>query len=199
MFNSCKWRKDSTYQILKAKSFGIEPLCLFVDTGHLSKIGQKNLNNLENFDINLIHFKFDKKISNTLSKIGLLEVGDIEWLENVAINTVTLWIAIKFGINKILWGENSQSEYGGPKNMRNSKVMFHRQWFLKFGGTFKFRYKKIQKKYKINNSAFKYLQYPKLNQLKNIKAYFLGYFLNGIVLITSSLPKRKGLKLLIGG
>ena len=58
---------------------------------------------------------------------------------------------------------------------------------LKFGGTLNLDIKKIQKKYKINNSAFKYLQYPKLNQLK-ISKYFC--YLNGIVIITSSLPKR---------
>jgi N-acetyl sugar amidotransferase len=186
--------KDSTYQILKARSLGIKPLCLFVDTGHLSKIGQRNLNNLENFNINFIHFKFDKKISNTLSKIGLLEVGDIEWLENVAINTVTLWIAIKLRIDKILWGENSQSEYGGPKNMRNSKVMFHRQWFLKFGGTLNLNIKKIEKKYRINNSAFEYLQYPKLDQLKNIKAYFLGYFFEWDSFNNFEFAKKRGFK-----
>ena len=168
--------KDSTYQVYKAKLFGLKPLCLYVDTGHLSNIGKINIENIKKFNVDFIHFKIEKKISDILTKIGLIEVGDIEWLENVAINTVALWIAIKFKINKILWGENSQSEYGGPKNMQNSKVMFHNHWFLKFGGTLDLNINKVKKKYKIDHPIFKYLQYPKIEKIRNIKGYFLGYF-----------------------
>jgi len=42
-------------------------------------------------------------------------------------------VAIKFGIKLIIWGENSQQEYGGPFDKIHNNVL-NRRWLEEFGG-----------------------------------------------------------------
>lgn len=184
--------KDSTYQICKALQFGLKPLGVFVDTGHLPLIGKKNFENLKDFDVPLIHLSFEKKIFDKLAEIGLRKTGDIEWIEALAVNISVLNIAIKFKVNSILWGENPQEEYGGPKKFQKSKIMIHKEWFQKYGLTYDFSIQDIIDKYKINRPSFNLLKYPHLDDLKKIKAYFLGYFFNWDSFENFKFAKKKG-------
>ena len=56
--------------------------------------------------------------------------------------------------------------------------MIHKEWFQKYGLTYDFSIQDIIDKYKINRPSFNLLKYPHLDDLKKIKAYFLGYFFN---------------------
>ena len=68
-----------------------------------------------------------------LNRIGLLEVGDISWPEHVGIFTIPVRAAVQFGVPLIVWGENSQNEYGGPAAASDSNVLT-RRWLEEFGG-----------------------------------------------------------------
>ena len=63
----------------------------------------------------------NREISNNnitrakLNKIGLETIGDISWPEHVSIFTAPIRFALSYKIPLILYGENPQIEYGGPK------------------------------------------------------------------------------------
>ncbi|WP_440691076.1 N-acetyl sugar amidotransferase [Candidatus Pelagibacter sp. HIMB1782] len=167
--------KDSTYQVIKLLETGCKPLAVCVNTGHMSKIGKINLENLRSLGVELLNIQFSKQLSNELSRIGLIETGDIEWIENMAINCGITNITKKLKINKILWGENSQNEYGGPSNLSESYLLNYKIWLKKFGGQLNLDIKKISQKYKLKlpKLFFNYLPY---NEIKKIKSIYLGYF-----------------------
>ena len=94
--------------------FGMNPLCVTATTCHLSEIGRKNIENIKNLGVDYIEMSPNPIIRRKLNKIGLEQVGDISWPEHVSIFTVPIIMAVKFEIPLIIWGENSQNEYGGP-------------------------------------------------------------------------------------
>ena len=188
--------KDSTYQILKALEFNLKPIGIFIDTGHLPEIGRQNFENLKRFNIPIIHVFFEKKLFDKLALIGLKEVGDIEWIEALAVNVATLNFSIKLKVKNILWGENSQSEYGGPKKFQESKTMLNKTWFKKFGGTYNLTINKIKKKYSLKSSSFNLLTYPNKKEISSIKSLFLGYFFNWDSFKNYEIAKKMVLKVL---
>ena len=73
------------------------------------------MDNLRCLGVDCIEVGQNVKTRNLLNRIGLLELGDISWPEHVGIFTIPVRIpSISFKIPLILWGENSQNEYGGP-------------------------------------------------------------------------------------
>ena len=54
------------------------------------------------------------------------------WPEHISINTIPINVAVKFGINLIIWGENSQDEYGGPESSQRKELTW--EWLLQFAG-----------------------------------------------------------------
>ena len=86
----------------------------------------KNIENIKNMGVDYIEFSPNPKIRKRLNRIGLEEVGDISWPEHVGIFTIPVNVAVRYKIPLIIWGENSQHEYGGPaaaaglKNVKQS-------------------------------------------------------------------------------
>ena len=68
-----------------------------------------------------------------LNRLGLTQVGDISWPEHVGIFTIPVRAAVQFNIPLIIWGENSQNEYGGPAAAAEDNVL-NRRWLEEFGG-----------------------------------------------------------------
>jgi hypothetical protein len=60
-------------------------------------------------------------------------VGDISWPEHASIFTIPIRIAIENQIRLIIWGENSQNEYGGPAAASENNCL-SRRWLEEFGG-----------------------------------------------------------------
>ena len=125
--------KDSTYQVLKALECGLTPLCVNASTDSITPIGEKNLENIKNLGVDFIEVTFNKKIRRKINKFALKTIGDISWPEHVAIFTTPIRIAIQNNIKLIIWGENSQFEYGGPKDDANKNVLGS-TWLQEFGG-----------------------------------------------------------------
>lgn len=125
--------KDSVYQVLKMLEFGMNPLCVTATTCDLSELGRRNLENLKNLGVDLIEFSANPVIRRKLNRIGLINVGDISWPEHVAIFTIPVRVAAQYGIPLIIWGENSQNEYGGPSTASQNNVLT-RKWLHEYGG-----------------------------------------------------------------
>lgn len=124
--------KDSTYQVIKLKELGADPLVVTATTCHLTEIGRKNIDNLAQF-ATTIEVSPNKTVRAKLNKIGLEMVGDISWPEHVSIFTTPFKVSEQLGIPLIFYGENPQHQYGGPKGSEEAKTMT-RRWTQEFGG-----------------------------------------------------------------
>lgn len=125
--------KDSTYQALRVLELGLNPLCVTSTTCMLSDIGRRNIENLKWRGIDFIEYTPNLRVRRKLNRIGLTSVGDISWPEHVSIFTVPVRISVQLGIPLIIWGENSQNEYGGPAAAAQNNVL-NRRWLEEFGG-----------------------------------------------------------------
>ncbi|EFQ23510.1 N-acetyl sugar amidotransferase [Aminomonas paucivorans DSM 12260] len=125
--------KDSTYQVVRMLQMGLNPLCVTATTCDLSDIGRRNIENLKNLGVDYVEFTTNREIRRRLNRIGLLRVGDISWPEHASIFTIPVRAAVQFGVPLIVWGENSQNEYGGPAAASENNVLT-RKWLERFGG-----------------------------------------------------------------
>ena len=118
--------KDSTYQVIRMLQLGLNPLCVTATTCDLAEIGHKNIENIKSLGVDYIEFSPNKKVRAKLNRIGLTQVGDISWPEHVGIFTIPVRAAVEFSVPLIVWGENSQNEYGGPAVASDNNVLTRR-------------------------------------------------------------------------
>jgi N-acetyl sugar amidotransferase len=125
--------KDSTYQVVRMLQLGLNPLCVTSTTCDLSDLGRRNIENLKRLGVDYVEMSPNPRIRAKLNRIGLTQVGDISWPEHVGIFTIPVRAAVQFGVPLIIWGENSQNEYGGPAAASDNNVL-NRRWLEEFGG-----------------------------------------------------------------
>lgn len=126
--------KDSTYQAYKLKfEYGMNPLCVCFETTAVSELGQRNLDNVSKMGIDVIHFKKNYNVYQSMVKEGFKRVGDEMWPNHIGIFTVPIHLAVNYNIPLVIWGENPQQEYGGPFESIENKYL-NRSWLEEFGG-----------------------------------------------------------------
>lgn len=125
--------KDSTYQVVRMLQFGLNPLCVTSTTCDLSDIGRKNIENIKSLGVDYVEMSPNPLIRAKLNRLGLTQVGDISWPEHVGIFTIPVRAAVQFNVPLIVWGENSQNEYGGPAAAAENNIL-NRRWLEEFGG-----------------------------------------------------------------
>jgi N-acetyl sugar amidotransferase len=125
--------KDSTYQALKIKELGYNPLLVMATTCDFSNIGRRNIQNLKNEGFDCIEISINPKVRQKINRITLSEIGDISWAEHVTIFTIPIKVAAQMNIPLVIWGENSQNEYGGPAADADNNVL-NRRWLEEFAG-----------------------------------------------------------------
>jgi hypothetical protein len=74
-----------------------------------------------------VQFSPNPLIRRKINRIGLIQVGDISWPEHVGIFTIPVRAAVQYNIPLIIWGENSQNEYGGPVTASDNNIL-NRRW-----------------------------------------------------------------------
>jgi N-acetyl sugar amidotransferase len=170
--------KDSTYQVVRMLQLGLNPLCVTSTTCDLSSLGRNNIDNLKSLGVDLVEISPNPVIRAKLNRIGLTQVGDISWPEHVGIFTIPVRAAVQFNVPLIVWGENSQNEYGGPASAADNSVLT-RRWLEEFGGLLGLRvadligYDGLEAKQLINYT------YPSDEDLTRVgvTGLFLGYYL----------------------
>ena len=170
--------KDSTYQVIKMVNLGMNPLCITSTTCDESEIGRKNIHNLRSLGVDHIQFAPNPITRAKLNKIGLEQVGDISWPEHVGIFTIPVRAAVDFKVPLIVWGENSQNEYGGPASSVNNNIL-NRKWLEEFGGLLGMRVSDLPLMANIEKKDLILYNYPTDNELKEVKVtgLFLGHYL----------------------
>ena len=127
--------KDSTYQAYFMKEvYGMNPLCVCFETTSPTELGQRNLDNISKMGIDVIHFKKDYNVYKSMVVESFKRVGDEMWPNHIGIFTIPVIFAVKFNIPLIIWGENSQQEYGGPDLRSVQSRVLNRKWLEEFGG-----------------------------------------------------------------
>ena len=170
--------KDSTYQVLRTLELGLNPLCVTATTCDLSAIGRSNIENIKHLGVDYMEFSPNKLVRARLNRIGLTEVGDISWPEHVGIFTIPVRAAVQFNIRLLIWGENSQNEYGGPAAAAENNVLT-RRWLEEFGGLLGLRVADLSETYGIERRHLLPYQYPSDADLQRVgvTGLFLGYYL----------------------
>lgn len=170
--------KDSTYQVIKMLEMGLKPLCVTATTCDLSELGRKNIENIKKLGVDHMQFSPNPIIRARLNKIGLTEVGDISWPEHVGIFTIPVRAAVQFNVPLIIWGENSQNEYGGPAAAANNNVLT-RRWLEEFGGLLGLRVTDLVDVYGFQRQDLLPYFYPTDDELARVgvTGLFLGHYL----------------------
>ena len=176
--------KDSTFQAYVVKEeFGLNPLCVSYHLPEFTDLGRKNLENLKKLGVDCLEFTPNPEICKKMQKIALIEFGDAQWPEHFGIFTVPVQVAVHYNIPLIVWGENSQAEYGGPlKDMENKHL--DNKWCEKYGTrvggqSSSFVGPEVMLKHGIDRKFLNPYIYPSDEEIKRVgvTGIFLGYFL----------------------
>ncbi|MDQ3000961.1 MAG: N-acetyl sugar amidotransferase [Fibrobacterota bacterium] len=170
--------KDSTYQVIRMLQLGMNPLCVTATTCDLAEIGRKNIQNIKNLGVDYVEMSPNPVVRRKLNRVGLMQVGDISWPEHVGIFTIPIRAAVQFGVPLLVWGENSQNEYGGPAAASENNVL-NRRWLEEFGGMLGMRVSDLIGQEGIEKRHLIPYTYPTDVELQNAgtTGIFLGYYL----------------------
>jgi len=172
--------KDSHFQTHIIKNeFGLNPLIVNFHPRDFTELGRKNIENLKSLGVDCFEFSADPIIYKKLAKFGFIEMGDAAWPEHIGIFSVPVQVAVSYNIPLIIWGENSQMEYGGSKSVSSTQFL-DKEYNEKHGGYFldKFRPEDMTK-HGIELKDLKPYLYPSDEDIKRVgvTGIFLGYYL----------------------
>lgn len=171
--------KDSTYQAYVVKKlYGMNPLLVSFEATKRTPLGRKNLDNIKSaFGCDLMVFEKNPVVYRKMCMEGFRRVGDHEWPNHLGIFTLPIRLAVKLGIPLVIWGENSQLEYGGPKAARMKNVL-DRRWLEEFGGLLGHRLEDMVGLDGITKEDLVSYIYPSDEELATagITGVFLGYY-----------------------
>lgn len=189
--------KDSTFQVIKMLELGLRPLCVTATTCDLSDIGLENIENIKQLGVDHVTFSPNPVVRRKLNRIGLEEVGDISWPEHVGIFTIPVRVAVQFGVPLVIWGENSQNEYGGPEAATASRTL-DRRWLEEFGGLLGMRVSDLGETRGIAVGDLAPYTYPSADDLERVgvTGLFLGHFFPWDGLSNALIARASGFKTL---
>ena len=169
--------KDSTYQVVRLLQQGLNPLCVTATTDSLSDLGRRNLQNIGKLGVDHIEVSMNPVVRRRLNRLALTEIGDISWPEHIAIFTVPIRIAVQLGVRLLVWGENSQNEYGGPAAAQDNSTL-DRRWLEEFGGLLGLRVTDMVGIEGIQRKDLIQYFYPTDDQLRaaGVTGLFLGHY-----------------------
>jgi len=200
--NKSKWNcvipssggKDSTYQAIRAKELGLNPVLVTATTCDPSSIGKANIENLKSIGFDTIEISNSNIVRKKLNKIGLELIGDIAWPEHVSIFTAPIKFALAYQIPLILWGENPQIEYGGPQKSLNNNIL-DRNWLEEFGGLIGLRVNDFIDNHNFKKEELEIYTYPTKEELRRfkIKSIFLGFYEKWDSIRNFEIAKKNGM------
>jgi N-acetyl sugar amidotransferase len=169
--------KDSTFQVIKLLEMGYNPVCVTATTCQLSALGRRNIENLKRLGVDYVEVTTNPVVRAKLNRIGLREVGDISWPEHNAIFTIPPRMAVQLGVPLMIWGENSQNEYGGPAAAAENNVL-SRRWLEEFGGLLGLRVTDLVGQEGLSAKDLIQFSYPSDDDLRRVgvTGLFMGHY-----------------------
>ena len=169
--------KDSHYQLIRLLELGLNPLCVTATTDDLSPIGRRNIENMKKLGADFVEITTNPVVRRKINNLTLTTVGDVSWPEHVTIFTIPVRIAVQFKVPLIVWGENSQHEYGGPASSTKKNVL-DRRWLEEFGGLLGLRVSDLVGQAGITARDLIQYTYPSDEELAavGVTGIFLGHY-----------------------
>lgn len=170
--------KDSHYQTyVMKKVYGLNPLLVSFEQTHITDLGKRNLEHIREFGCDMVYFKKNPVVYKKMVIEGFRRVGDNEWPNHIGIFTIPVSMAVKFNVPLLIWGENSQLEYGGPAHARQKQYL-DRRWLEEFGGLLGNRVNDMLGVDGITKEDLVAYQYPSDEDVKRVgvTGLFLGYY-----------------------
>ena len=125
--------KDSWYQILFAKKLGLKVLAVSWKTPARTKLGTLNLTNmLKVLKVDHIDYSISSETEKKFMIAAFEELGDSGLPMHLAIFSICRRLGSQMKIPLIIWGENSQLEYGGIRS-EQLRTNLDRRWVKKHG------------------------------------------------------------------
>lgn len=170
--------KDSTYQVVTMLEMDMTPLCVIASTCKLTDLGRRNIENLKHLGVDMIEYSTNPRVRRLMNRIGLEEVGDISWPEHVSIFTIPVRVAVQTNTPLLIWGENSQQEYGGPADDAQNNVL-NRRWLEEYGGLLGLTLNDFVGRYGITERDLIPYVYPEDEALFHVgvTGLFLGHYI----------------------
>ena len=176
----------------------MNPLCVSYHLPEFTELGRKNIDNLKTLDVDVLEFTPNPDVCLKMQKIGFTEYGDAQWPEHFGIFTFPVQVAFKYKIPLIIWGENSQAEYGGPledAQARNLDEKWTKNYGTRVGGQSK-KHETIEdlSGFGIDRKFLQVYQYPTEEEIRQIgiTGIFLGYYLRWNVKKQLEIVKKFG-------
>ena len=169
--------KDSHYQLIRLLELGLNPLCVTATTDDLSSIGRRNIENMKRLGVDFVEVTTNPVVRRKINNLTLTTVGDVSWPEHVTIFTIPVRVAVQFKVPLIVWGENSQHEYGGPASSTKKNVL-DRRWLEEFGGLLGLRVSDLIGQVGITARDLIQYTYPSDEELAavGVTGIFLGHY-----------------------
>lgn len=185
--------KDSHFQVLKMLELGLNPLCVTATTCNLTEIGKQNIENLKKLGADYLEFTTNRQVRAKLNRICLTQIGDISWPEHVSIFTIPVRVSVQYKIPLLIWGENSQDEFGGPAAAKKNNVL-NRRWLEEFGGLLGLRVTDLIGTEGIAAKDMLPFVYPEDKELRKVgtTGIFLGHYLPWDGLSNTIIAKANG-------
>lgn len=161
--------KDSTWTLYYlVKEYGIKPLVVRFDHGFLRPTVQENtVRTIRRLGVDFHHFTPNWKVVQKLMLQSFLEKGDFCWHCHTGIFSYPMWVAIRYKVPLIFWGEPSSEytayySYDQPEEVDEKR--FNR--FVNLGITAEDMFVRLQGT--INQRELKPFMYPPLSELRKI-------------------------------
>jgi N-acetyl sugar amidotransferase len=161
--------KDSTWTLhYLVKEYGIKPLVVRFDHGFLRPNVQENtLRTIRKLGVDFHHFTPNWKVVQKLMLQSFLEKGDFCWHCHTGIFSYPMWVAIRYQVPLIFWGEPSSEytayySYDQPEEVDEKR--FNR--FVNLGITAEDMFVRLQGT--VDPRELKPFMYPPLKELRKI-------------------------------
>lgn len=186
--------KDSTWQVITALNYNLNPLCVTWKTPARNKIGQENLDNLIRLGVDHIDFTINPKTEKIFVLKSFKKLGNPALPMHMALHSIPLQIAISMKIPLIIWGENSADEYGSTDKKLEGAILTN-SWRKKFGVTNETKALDwIDKDLDKKNLSPYILPSEKEKKKSQVMEIFLGYFFKWDPEKIYSIVKKRGFK-----
>lgn len=168
--------KDSCYQALTMRDeFGMNPLCVNFVPCEMTEVGLKNMLFLRDQGFDLVQVGANRRTYRKMSRKGFFDLGDCCWPEHIGIFTAPVRVAVQYKIPLLIWGENSQLEYGGPASHRGNNYL-DRNWLEQFQ-MLGYRISDLYQE-GFDKKELLVFEYPSDKEIKDtgVTGLFLGYY-----------------------
>ena len=127
--------KDSTWQVVICKEYGLNPLAVTWKTPARTELGAANLANLIHLGVDHIDYQVNPEVERIFMLRSLKKFGSTAVPMHMAMFNIPLKIAQKFEIPLVVWGENSAFEYGSDTD-ESTGFRLTNEWLRSHGNTF---------------------------------------------------------------